>query len=77
MAHARDVVRPPSELNSKVPKDLETVVLRCLAKDREARFHDADELERALAACESAGQWNPEAAATWWSEHLTVAAVTS
>ena len=77
VAHARDDARPPTQLNSEVPRDLEGIVLRCLAKDREARFPDADELDRALAACESAGRWSAEAAAAWWSERLTGAAVAS
>jgi serine/threonine-protein kinase len=69
VAHARDAARAPSELNGEVPRDLENVVLRCLAKDREARFRDAGELEQALAGCESAGRWNHERAAQWWNEH--------
>ena len=77
VAHARDAVRSPTQLNSEIAKDLEDVVLRCLAKDREARFHNANELDRALAACESASRWNHDAAARWWSEHSTRATTTS
>jgi serine/threonine-protein kinase len=77
VAHARDAVRPPSELRSDVPKALEDVVLRCLAKDREARFRDARELDQALAACATSGRWNHDAAAQWWSERLAAAPVAS
>jgi serine/threonine-protein kinase len=69
VAHARDAVTPPSHINNAVPKDLEAVVLRCLAKDREARFQTARELEVALAACDSCDHWNQEAAEQWWREH--------
>ncbi|QQR56808.1 MAG: serine/threonine protein kinase [Candidatus Melainabacteria bacterium] len=31
-----------------IPKDLEDIILRCLAKERENRFQSADELKRAL-----------------------------
>jgi serine/threonine-protein kinase len=75
VAHARDAVRPPSELNAAVPKDLEDVVLRCLAKDRQSRFQTAGELDRSLAACESAGRWNDEAATQWWKDRFTLATV--
>ena len=37
MAHARDPVVPPSQLNPNMPADLEAVVLRCLAKKPEDR----------------------------------------
>jgi serine/threonine-protein kinase len=34
-----------------VPADLEAVILRCLAKVPEKRFHDVESLDRALGAC--------------------------
>jgi serine/threonine-protein kinase len=72
VAHARDAVTSPSRLNASVPPDLEKVVLRCLAKDRDQRFQTAEELDRALAACESASRWNQEQAAEWWREKAQV-----
>jgi serine/threonine-protein kinase len=66
IAHARDPVRPPSQLRPEVPLDLERVVLRCLAKDPAERFQNAEELERALAGCAAAGQWTQARAAEWW-----------
>ena len=44
IAHARDEVVPPSGCQPDVPADLERVVLRCLAKNPDDRFPDADSL---------------------------------
>jgi serine/threonine-protein kinase len=77
VAHARDAVRPPSQRNAAVPKDLEDVVLRCLVKDPESRFPTAGELDHALAACESSGKWNDAAAAQWWSQRPMLATAAS
>lgn len=41
-------VRPPSALNPKVPKELDYIVLRSLAKHRDKRYQSADEFQRAL-----------------------------
>jgi serine/threonine-protein kinase len=67
-AHARDPVEPPAQVNPAVPGDLELVIIRCLAKLPANRFQDAESLEKALAACECAGQWTQQRAAQWWRE---------
>lgn len=67
VAHARDAVRPPSELVSEIPSDLEQVVLKALEKDPEARFQSATEMEQALADCHCASEWGPHTAASWWN----------
>jgi hypothetical protein len=59
---------PPSRDRSDLPEDLERVVLQCLAKDPTERFPDAESLERALAACACAGEWDQERAAEWWQD---------
>lgn len=41
---------PPSKLNPAVSAGLETVILKCLAKNPVERYQDGDELARALAA---------------------------
>jgi serine/threonine protein kinase len=69
IAHARDEVVPPSQLESDVPADLEQVILRCLAKEREERFQDTGSLEQALADCAAADQWTQSDAAQWWQEN--------
>jgi serine/threonine-protein kinase len=45
--------RPPSELNPAVPRALDAVVLKALAKDPANRFTSADEFLRALDAAEA------------------------
>jgi serine/threonine-protein kinase len=68
IAHARDEVVPPSKHQADVPADLERIILRCLAKNPEDRFQDAESLEQALADCASADQWTQWHAALWWKE---------
>jgi serine/threonine protein kinase len=41
-------VKLPSSINPKIPKELDYIVLRSLAKQREKRYQSADELQRAL-----------------------------
>jgi serine/threonine-protein kinase len=68
IAHARDPVVPPSQLRPDLPADLERVVLQCLAKNAHDRFPTAESLERALAECACARDWDQERAALWWAE---------
>jgi serine/threonine-protein kinase len=68
IAHARDPVVPPSQLNSEIPGDLERVVLRALAKEPARRFQTARELATALGACVCAADWDAIRAAEWWAE---------
>jgi serine/threonine-protein kinase len=70
MAHVYEVVTPLHEFLPDVPPDLEEVVMRCLEKDPNRRYPDADALARALAECHSAGAWTQEQAARWWRKHV-------
>jgi serine/threonine-protein kinase len=65
-AHERDPAVFPDPIRMELPADLQAVVLRCLEKDPAARFADASDLDRALAACHCAGSWTREEAARWW-----------
>jgi len=57
-AHMHEEPAPPSErLGRSLPRDLERIVLRALAKDPDARYSSASELALALAGCSSAGKW--------------------
>jgi serine/threonine-protein kinase len=61
---------PPSERTARaIPRDLEAVVLRCLAKEPAARYPTARALRTALDACADAQHWGEEHATAWWSEH--------
>jgi serine/threonine-protein kinase len=66
IAVARDPVEPPSRHRPGLPADLEGVVLRCLAKSPAERFPDAATLDRHLAACAAATEWDFARAAEWW-----------
>lgn len=68
VGHACDEVVPPSAWNSRIPHDLEEIVLTCLAKNPAERYRDADSMAEALAACEGADAWTRESAARWWQE---------
>lgn len=41
-------VKPPSVLNPKVPKELDAIVMKSLAKNRNERYNNAEEMQRAL-----------------------------
>lgn len=65
--HLHTTPRPPSDrLGAALPDDLETLVLRCLEKERDARPADARSFIRALQQCRSATEWTEADAAAWW-----------
>jgi serine/threonine-protein kinase len=68
VAHAKSPVDPPSAHRPGLPPDLERVVLRCLEKDSADRYPDAVALERALAACAAASEWDDHEAERWWHD---------
>jgi serine/threonine protein kinase len=41
-------IAPPSTINPNVPKELDEIVLKALARDRDQRFENMDQLNRAL-----------------------------
>jgi tRNA A-37 threonylcarbamoyl transferase component Bud32 len=69
--HVRTVPEPPSSRTEiRVPKELDRIVLDCLAKSPPDRPASADELERRLAAVPLEQEWGVERAREWWSLHL-------
>ena len=48
MKHLSEIPKPPSELRSDVPHDLDMVVLRALAKDPSERYQSAEEMDADL-----------------------------
>ena len=67
-AHMKDEVMPPHDLRPELPHDLEEVILMCLRKNPDDRFSDAEILDLALAACDSADQWDEYRARDWWQQ---------
>ncbi|MFY7991800.1 MAG: serine/threonine protein kinase [Bacteriovoracaceae bacterium] len=41
-------ITPPSQVNPNVPKELDAIVMKALAKDRSARYENMDQFNRAL-----------------------------
>jgi serine/threonine-protein kinase len=56
LSHIRDMPPSISEMNNKVPTDLERIVMKALAKDPNARHRSADVLGRILIAYKEQGQ---------------------
>jgi len=48
MKHLSATPRPPSQIRRDIPRDLDLVVMRALAKDPAARYQSADEMEADL-----------------------------
>ncbi len=69
IAHVRDAVTPPSQLRPEIPTDLESVVLRCLAKNPHDRYPDTPSLADDLERCADVDNWSPRHAALWWKAH--------
>jgi serine/threonine-protein kinase len=65
-AHIYEAPAPVSNHRPDVSEDLQTVVLRCLAKEPADRFADAKSLEIALAGCRAADQWSEKHSSNWW-----------
>jgi serine/threonine-protein kinase len=68
--HARDEPIPPSGRSEmEIPGAFESVLMDCLAKDRDQRPATATELARRLASIEYPRPWTPEDAKRWWEIH--------
>jgi eukaryotic-like serine/threonine-protein kinase len=62
---------PPSErVSSKIPPELDRVILDCLAKDPGRRPQSALELQERLRNT-GVAEWTPREARAWWQEHET------
>jgi len=72
--HAQAMPVPPSaRTTSPVPKELDAIVLACLAKDPMHRPQTARELARRLEGVPVRSEWTPQLARTWWETHQPVA----
>jgi len=52
MKHKGEIPTDPKELNPQIPGDLSQLILKCLEKDKENRYQDAEELRLELANIE-------------------------
>jgi len=48
MKHKREMPKDPRELNTQIPDDLSHLILRCLEKDKDARYQSAGEVRSEL-----------------------------
>ena len=70
VAHAQKQPVPPSKrIQTRLPEDLEKVVLACLAKDPGKRPPSAVALSQMLASCSGIPIWTPDNAEHWWQSH--------
>ena len=68
--HAQATPEPPSARTElPIPKELDAIVLACLAKDPSDRPQTARELARRLEAVPVGEEWTPELARAWWDTH--------
>ena len=75
--HATRPPTPPSAWTAApVDPGLETIVLRCLAKQPAARFASAAALAEALEALPCFHAWTRADAKAWWRDHRTLLAMT-
>jgi serine/threonine-protein kinase len=71
--HAQAMPEPPSARTAlPIPKELDALVLACLAKDPSDRPQTARELARRLEAVPVTTEWTPELAREWWETHQPV-----
>jgi serine/threonine-protein kinase len=69
--HVKTVPSRPSEISEvPIPPELDDVVMRCLEKDPEDRFHTIGELEDALRAVPDPSPWTRSRASHWWNLHM-------
>jgi len=71
LQHIQTPAEPPSRYSElDVPRELDEVLLACLAKNPAERPADTAELSRRLAGIATAEPWTKERAEAWWDIHL-------
>jgi DNA-binding NtrC family response regulator len=70
MHHSQTPAPAPSTMSEEtIPKEMDTLILECLAKEPSRRPANADVLWERLDRLPMAGQWNQRRARTWWEMH--------
>jgi len=73
--HLNKAPVPPSSCSElPIPKELDKIILSCLEKDPDKRPQTAEQLDAALAGCETIEAWTPDRAREWWALHESAAA---
>jgi HD-like signal output (HDOD) protein len=68
-AHARHIPRQPSvRLGAPIDRDLEQVVMQCLAKAKQDRPASAQRLHQQLSRCRAGMTWTTANAEDWWAQ---------
>lgn len=68
--HAHATPQPPSARTElPIPKELDAIVLACLAKNPSDRPQTARELAGRLEAVPVSDEWTPALARAWWDTH--------
>jgi serine/threonine-protein kinase len=71
MHHVQTPPVPPSQRSElPIPRELDDLVMACLAKDPNQRPQRADELWKMTMCCRSCERWDQDAARQWWETHL-------
>jgi eukaryotic-like serine/threonine-protein kinase len=71
LQHVQATPLPPSQRTElPIPKELDDLVLACLAKNPNDRPQNAEELFRLACRCNSCHAWDQDAARNWWHTHL-------
>jgi serine/threonine-protein kinase len=73
LKHAQATPEPPSTRTElPIARELDDIVLSCLAKSPADRPHSARELARLLQAVPVKTRWTPQLARAWWETHRPV-----
>lgn len=70
-AHLRDDPAPLASLGVEIGEALQSLVMRCLAKDPAERPRSAQDLATSLRARDHDDSWGPKQAEAWWARHFS------